>query len=211
MFGTFDRAQLQRGFQVYKEVCSNCHRLSIPFRTLADPTGPGYTEDQVKALAATYQVTNDEPNDKGEIFKRPGTPADDLPAAGRFPERSGRRRAVRQGAAGHVAARQVAQIRARLPVVHLRHLHRLSGDRRGLHLRDPQRLHEVRRSAVEPLLSRPQDRDAAAADRTARSNIPTARPARCRTTRRTSPPSCAGRPSRPWSSARRSACAPSSS
>ncbi len=84
-FGVFDRAQLQRGFQVYKEVCSNCHRLSIPFRTLADSTGPGYTEDQVKALAATYQVTNDEPNDKGEIFKRPATPADDFPPPDAFP------------------------------------------------------------------------------------------------------------------------------
>ncbi len=49
------------------------------------PTGPGYTEDQVKALAATYQITNDEPNDKGEIFKRPGTPADDFPPPDAFP------------------------------------------------------------------------------------------------------------------------------
>src|SRR5271167_4285684 len=85
VLGTFNQAQLQRGFQVYKEVCSNCHRLSIPFRTLADPTGPGYTEAQVKALAATYQVTNDEPNDKGETFKRPATPADIFPAPDAFP------------------------------------------------------------------------------------------------------------------------------
>ena len=41
MFGTYDQAQLQRGFQVYREVCSNCHALSIPFRALADPDGPG--------------------------------------------------------------------------------------------------------------------------------------------------------------------------
>ena len=81
----YDQAQLQRGFQVYKEVCSNCHRLSIPFRTLADPYGPGYSDDQVKALAASYQVTNDEPNDKGEIFKRPGTPADIFPPPDAFP------------------------------------------------------------------------------------------------------------------------------
>lgn len=79
MFGIYDKAQLQRGFQVYKEVCSTCHALSIPFRTLADPGGPGFSEDQVKALAATYQVTNATPNDKGEIFKRPGTPADIIP------------------------------------------------------------------------------------------------------------------------------------
>jgi cytochrome c1 len=84
-FGMFDQAQLQRGFQVYKEVCSNCHRLSIPFRTLADPDGPGYSDEQVKELAATYQVTNDEPNDKGEVFKRPGTPADVFPPPDAFP------------------------------------------------------------------------------------------------------------------------------
>jgi cytochrome c1 len=85
VFGTFDRAQLQRGFQVYKEVCSNCHRLSIPFRTLEDPTGPGYSDDQVKTLAASYQVTNAEPNDKGETFKRPGTPADNFPPPEAYP------------------------------------------------------------------------------------------------------------------------------
>jgi len=71
MFGIYDKAQLQRGFQVYKEVCSTCHALSIPFRTLADPDGPGFSEDQIKTLAATYQITNAEPNEKGEIFKRP--------------------------------------------------------------------------------------------------------------------------------------------
>ena len=85
MFGIYDKAQLQRGFQVYKEVCSTCHALSIPFRTLADPYGPGFTEDQVKTLAATYQVTNAEPNDKGEIFKRPGTPADMIPRPEAYP------------------------------------------------------------------------------------------------------------------------------
>ena len=85
VFGTFDRAQVQRGFQIYKEVCSNCHKLSIPFRALEDPTGPGYSEDQVKTLAASYQIVNDEPNDKGEIFKRPGTPADTFPPPDAFP------------------------------------------------------------------------------------------------------------------------------
>lgn len=84
-FGTFDQAQLQRGFEVYKEVCSTCHRLSIPFRTLAEPGGPGYSLDQVKALAASYQVTNDEPNDKGEIFKRPGIPSDLFPPPESYP------------------------------------------------------------------------------------------------------------------------------
>ena len=85
MFGVYDQAQLQRGFQVYKEVCSNCHALSIPFRTLADPYGPGFSLDQARTLAATYQVTNAEPNDKGEIFKRPGTLADDFPRPDAYP------------------------------------------------------------------------------------------------------------------------------
>ncbi len=85
MFGIYDKAQLQRGFQVYKEVCSNCHALSIPFRALADPNGPGFSEDQVKTLAASYQVTNAEPNDKGEIYKRPGTLADIIPRPEAYP------------------------------------------------------------------------------------------------------------------------------
>jgi ubiquinol-cytochrome c reductase cytochrome c1 subunit len=84
-FGTYDQEQLQRGFKVYREVCSTCHRLSIPFRTLAEPGGPGFSEGQVKALAATYQVTNDTPNDKGEIFKRPGIPSDDFPPPEAYP------------------------------------------------------------------------------------------------------------------------------
>jgi len=85
MTGTYDRAQLQRGFQVYREVCSTCHALSIPFRTLGQPGGPEFSEDQVKTLAASYQVTNPEPNDKGEIFKRPGTPADIIPRPEAYP------------------------------------------------------------------------------------------------------------------------------
>jgi ubiquinol-cytochrome c reductase cytochrome c1 subunit len=83
--GVYDRAQLQRGFQVYREVCSTCHALSIPFRTLAQSGGPEFTPDQVKTLAATYQVTNAEPNDKGEIFKRQGTPADIIPRPESYP------------------------------------------------------------------------------------------------------------------------------
>ena len=85
MFGMYDQAQLQRGFQVYREVCSNCHALSIPFRSLEDPDGPAFTPDQVKTLAATYQVTNALPNDKGEMFKRPGTPADLIPRPEAYP------------------------------------------------------------------------------------------------------------------------------
>jgi ubiquinol-cytochrome c reductase cytochrome c1 subunit len=85
MFGQFDQAQLQRGFKVYKEVCGNCHSLSIPFRTLAQPGGPEFSEGQVKALAATYKITNDTPNDKGEIFQRPGLPSDNFPPPEAYP------------------------------------------------------------------------------------------------------------------------------
>jgi len=77
-FGYYDQAQLQRGFKVYREVCSNCHALSIPFRTLSDPDGPGFSVSQVKALAATYKV-KDGPNDQGDMFERPGRPSDIIP------------------------------------------------------------------------------------------------------------------------------------
>ena len=80
VFGTYDRAALQRGFQVYKEVCSACHALKqIYFRDL---TALGYTDDEVKAIAATYQVT-DGPNDQGQMYQRPARPSDHIP--GPFP------------------------------------------------------------------------------------------------------------------------------
>ena len=85
VFGKFDQAQLQRGFQVYREVCSSCHRLSIPFRTLENPDGPGFSEEQVKTLAASYKVTPDEPDDQGKFTPRPGTPADIIPPPESFP------------------------------------------------------------------------------------------------------------------------------
>jgi ubiquinol-cytochrome c reductase cytochrome c1 subunit len=73
IFGTFDRAAAQRGFQVYKEVCSNCHALSLlSYRNLG---ALGFTEDEVKAIAAGYKV-QDGPNDQGEMFERPGRPSD---------------------------------------------------------------------------------------------------------------------------------------
>ncbi len=60
-FGTYDRNQLQRGLQVYTEVCSACHGLEyVPFRTLSDPDGPGIPEDQVRAFAAEFQVWDPE-------------------------------------------------------------------------------------------------------------------------------------------------------
>jgi ubiquinol-cytochrome c reductase cytochrome c1 subunit len=77
-FGTFDRTQLQRGFKVYKEVCSTCHSMNlVSFRNLSE--GGIFTEDQVKALAATYTV-KDGPNADGEMFERPGLPSDRIPA-----------------------------------------------------------------------------------------------------------------------------------
>ncbi len=73
IFGTFDRAAEQRGFQVYKDVCSNCHSLNLlAYRDLAEI---GLTSDQVKAVAASVQV-QDGPNDVGEMFERPGKPSD---------------------------------------------------------------------------------------------------------------------------------------
>ena len=71
--GQFDRAQLQRGFQVYKEVCSACHGLKrVAFRNLVQPGGPEFPEASVKALAAEWpnQIT-DGPNDEGKMFERP--------------------------------------------------------------------------------------------------------------------------------------------
>jgi ubiquinol-cytochrome c reductase cytochrome c1 subunit len=77
--GKFDPEQLQRGFKVYHDVCSACHSLKfVAFRDLADPEGPGFSEGQVKALAATYKV-EDGPNDAGEMYQRPGRPSDQFP------------------------------------------------------------------------------------------------------------------------------------
>ena len=79
-FGTFDKTQLQRGFKVYREVCSSCHSMGlVSFRNLAQPGGPGFTEGQVKALAASYKV-KDGPNDAGEMFERDGRAADRWPS-----------------------------------------------------------------------------------------------------------------------------------
>lgn len=79
-FGTFDRAQLQRGFKVVKEVCANCHSMSlIRLRNLSQPGGPEFSTGQVTALAATYTI-KDGPNEQGEMFDRPGRAADAFPA-----------------------------------------------------------------------------------------------------------------------------------
>ena len=75
-FGKFDRAALQRGYQVYKEVCSSCHSMKyLSYRNLAEKGGPGFTESQAKAIAASFEVT-DGPNEDGEMFTRPGKLSD---------------------------------------------------------------------------------------------------------------------------------------
>jgi len=75
-FGTFDRAQLQRGFQVYKEVCASCHSMKhLSYRNLGEKGGPEFSDAEVKAIAAGYQV-KDGPNEDGEMFDRAGLPKD---------------------------------------------------------------------------------------------------------------------------------------
>ena len=78
-FGMFDRAQLQRGFKVYREVCAGCHSLNrVSFRNLSQPGGPEFSPAQVRALAAEYKI-QDGPNEAGEMFERPGRAADTFP------------------------------------------------------------------------------------------------------------------------------------
>ncbi len=72
-FGSYDRAALQRGFQVYKQVCAACHGMKrLAYRNLS---ALGYTEDQIKSVAAEYTMI-DGPDDEGEMFERPGRPSD---------------------------------------------------------------------------------------------------------------------------------------
>lgn len=75
-FGSYDNAQLQRGFQVYKEICSNCHSMRLlSYRNLGEPGGPEFSPKAVEAIASQVQVT-DGPNEKGEMFQRPARPSD---------------------------------------------------------------------------------------------------------------------------------------
>ena len=74
--GKFDRAQLQRGWQVYSEVCSACHGLKyLYYRNLSEAGGPGFEVDQAKAIAAEFFVI-DGPDSEGEMFERPAELAD---------------------------------------------------------------------------------------------------------------------------------------
>ena len=75
-FGKFDQFQLQRGLQVYTEVCSGCHGLKyVPLRTLSDEGGPGLPEDQVRAYAEQFTVTDKETGED-----RAALPTDNFPA-----------------------------------------------------------------------------------------------------------------------------------
>ena len=74
--GTFDRASLQRGFQVYKEVCASRHSMQyLSYRNLGEPGGPEFSEQEVKAIAASFEI-DDGPDSQGEMFTRPGKPSD---------------------------------------------------------------------------------------------------------------------------------------
>jgi len=76
LFGKFDRGSLQRGYQVYTEVCSSCHSMKyVSYRNLAEKGGPEFTQEQAKAIAASFEVT-DGPNEDGEMFTRPGKLSD---------------------------------------------------------------------------------------------------------------------------------------
>src|SRR5262245_35080149 len=80
LFGQFDRSQLQRGYQIYSEVCYACHSLKrISYRNLAEPGGPEFPLEAVKALAAAAKV-EDGPDDTGKMFQRPGRLTDPLPS-----------------------------------------------------------------------------------------------------------------------------------
>ena len=74
--GKFDRASLQRGYQVYKEVCSSCHSMQyLSYRNLGEKGGPEFSEIEVKAIAASIEV-EDGPDSQGEMFVRSGRPSD---------------------------------------------------------------------------------------------------------------------------------------
>ena len=76
LFGKFDRGPLQRGYQVYTEVCSSCHSMKyLSYRNLGEKGGPEFSEAEVKAIAASFE-TIDGPNAEGEMFTRPAKLSD---------------------------------------------------------------------------------------------------------------------------------------
>ena len=76
LFGKFDRGSLQRGYQVYTEVCASCHSMKyLSYRNLMEEGGPEFSEDQAKAIAAKFEIL-DGPNSDGEMFERPAKLSD---------------------------------------------------------------------------------------------------------------------------------------
>ena len=76
LFGKFDRGSLQRGYQVYTEVCASCHSMKyLSYRNLSEKGGPEFSVDQAKAIAASFEIT-DGPNEDGEMYQRPGKLSD---------------------------------------------------------------------------------------------------------------------------------------
>ena len=76
LFGKFDRGSLQRGYQVYSEVCAACHSMKyLSYRNLSEKGGPEFSIEQAKAIAASFEIT-DGPNADGEMFTRPGKLSD---------------------------------------------------------------------------------------------------------------------------------------
>ena len=76
IFGTFDRASLQRGYQVYQEVCSGCHSVQhLSYRNLSEKGGPEFSLEETKAIARQFEIT-DGPNEDGEMYVRPGRLSD---------------------------------------------------------------------------------------------------------------------------------------
>ena len=73
IFGSFDRAALKRGYQVYSEICASCHSLNL--LAYRDLTQIGFTKAEVKAIASEFEV-QDGPNDQGDMFTRPAKPSD---------------------------------------------------------------------------------------------------------------------------------------
>ncbi len=94
VFGRYDKAQIKRGFKVYKEVCSTCHSIKmLAFRNLSQRGGPEFSPEDVEQLAASYKV-KDGPNDAGEMYDRPGRASD------RFPPPFANEQAARAALAG---------------------------------------------------------------------------------------------------------------
>jgi len=79
LFGKYDEAQLQRGFKIYREVCSSCHSMNLlAIGSLAEAGGPGFSEAQAEQIASEYKIGD--LDDKGQPVERAGRPADHFPA-----------------------------------------------------------------------------------------------------------------------------------